>query len=264
MVSVNGNDLSRLETRRQELRRTLQAHGFVALGDLAERMGVSESTVRRDLDYLEEQGDAKRTHGGVFWTGSPTSMRLFETREDSHWQRKRVIAAAAAKLVSDHETILLDGGSTTYELARQLVGRPLQVVTNSLPVANLFAASEASDLVLIGGCVDHRTGVAIGPFANQMLGKLNVSQAFLSVAGIDPRGFYNSNLLLVETEQAMIASADRSIVVADSSKFGRASLSRLCGLGEVSCIVTDKKLAPEWAERLQTAGPQLVWGDESV
>ena len=263
MASSGGNDQGRLESRRQELRRTLQTNGFVALGDLASRLGVSESTVRRDLDFLKEQGDARRTHGGVFWTGSPTSMRLFETRADSLWQRKREIAIAAAELVADNETILLDGGSTTYELARQLVGRPLQIVTNSLPVANLFAASDTADLILIGGYVHGRTGVTIGPLANQVLATLNVSQAFLSVAGVDARGFYNSNLLLVETERQMIATADKTVVIADSSKFGRASLSRLCGLGEVHTVVTDQKLSEPWQAQLSAAGPSVLLGVET-
>ncbi|WP_153557310.1 DeoR/GlpR family DNA-binding transcription regulator [Roseimaritima sediminicola] len=260
----NGNEQKRLEARRQELRRTLQTHGFVALGDLAQRLDVSESTVRRDLDFLEQEGEARRTHGGVFWTGSATSMRLFEGREDSLWQQKRAIAVAAARLVSDNETILLDGGSTTYELARQLVGRPLQVVTNSLPVANLFAASDTADLILVGGYVHGRTGVTIGSLANHVLATLNVSQAFLSVAGIDERGFYNSNLLLVETERTMIAAADRTVVIADSSKFGRASLSRLCRLGEVHTVITDHKLPGPWRKRLLDAGPKLVLSDNEV
>lgn len=264
MAASGGNEAGRLEARRQELRRTLQQHGFVALGDLADRLGVSESTVRRDLDFLEDQGDARRTHGGVFWTGSATSMRLFESRADEHWQQKRSIAAAAATWVHDNDTILLDGGSTTYELARQLVGRPLQVVTNSLPVANLFAASDAADLILIGGYVHGRTGVTIGPLADQVLKTLNVSRAFISVAGVDARGFYNSNLLLVETERAMTAAADQTIVVADSSKFGRASLSRLCGLGEVHAVVTDQKLSDRWRAQLEREGPQLVLAEATA
>lgn len=246
------------------MRRIIQSQGFAALSDLADVLGVSDSTIRRDLDFLEQQGDVRRTHGGVFWTGSPASMRLFETRRDSLWQNKRAIAQAAAEMIADHETILLDGGSTTYELARRLVGRPLQVVTNSLPVANLFASSESVDLVLIGGYVHSRTGVSIGPLADAMLETLNVGQAFLSVAGIDSRGYYNSNLLLVETERAMSRAADRTVVVADSSKFGHASLSRLCGLGEVQAVVSDANLDDAWQARLQAAGPQLVLASRSV
>lgn len=246
------------ETRRNHLRQLIQSQGFAALGDLVEKLGVSESTVRRDLDYLEEQGEVKRTHGGVFWTGASATMRMFASRHDSLWLAKRAIAARAAQLIADNETILLDGGSTTYELARQLVGRPLQVVTNSLPVANLFASSESVDLVMIGGYIHGRTGVSIGSLANAVLQQVNVGQAFLSVAGIDGRGYYNSNLLLVETERAMIEAADTTVIVADSSKFGHASLSRLCGLADVQAVVTDANLDEKWQQRLRAAGPELL------
>ena len=108
------------------------------------------------------------------------------------------------------------------------------MVTNSLPVANLFASSANTDLVLVGGYVHPRTGVSLGPYANEMLAELNVRRAVLSVAGINERGFYNSNLLLVETERAMMRAADEVIVVADSTKFGHQSLAQLCALGDIA------------------------------
>jgi DeoR/GlpR family transcriptional regulator of sugar metabolism len=154
--------------------------------------------------------------------------------------------------------VLLDGGSTTYELARQLVGRPLQVVTNSLPVANLFASSDRVDLVLLGGYVHTRTGVSLGPYANSMLSSLNVQKAVLSIAGADRRGYYNSNLLLVETERAMMQCADQTIVVADSSKFGHSSLARLCGLAEVQTVVVDSGLDEKWQREMREAGVRLL------
>jgi DeoR/GlpR family transcriptional regulator of sugar metabolism len=246
------------DQRRQHLRRLIQTQGFASLGDLSQQLRVSDSTIRRDLEFLEDQGDAKRTHGGVFWTGSPSNMLLFEGRQDSLWDRKRNIAQAAADRIAENETILLDGGSTTYELARCLVGRSLQVVTNSLPVANLFASSDSADLILLGGYVHGRTGVSMGPFANQVLRQINVRRAVLSIAGADEAGYYNSNLLLVETEQAMLKAADETMIVADSSKFGHASLSRLCRLGEVQTVVTDDCLPALWQNRIRDAGVELV------
>jgi DeoR/GlpR family transcriptional regulator of sugar metabolism len=143
-------------------------------------------------------------------------------------------------------------------LARQLVGRPLQVVTNSLPVANLFASSDRVDLVLLGGYVHTRTGVSLGPYANSMLSSLNVQKAVLSIAGADRRGYYNSNLLLVETERAMMQCADQTIVVADSSKFGHSSLARLCGLAEVQTVVVDSGLDEKWQREMREAGVRLL------
>ena len=244
-----GNTAS-TENRRSKLRELIRSRGFVSIPDLRDAIEVSESTIRRDLDYLEAQGEAKRTHGGVFCTGPSAGLQVFEDRRVGHWEKKRQIALAAADLIEDRDTVLLDGGSTTYELARQLIGRPLQIVTNSLPVANLFATSEKTDLIFLGGSVHHRTGITLGPYANQMIEGHTVQKAILSVAGIDNRGYYNSNLLLVETERAMMRCADQTIVVADSSKFGRSSLARLCGLGDVRKIVVDDQLEQSWRDQL--------------
>lgn len=246
------------ETRRARLRELIRSQGFVSIPDLRAALDVSESTIRRDLDHLESEGEAQRTHGGVFSTGPTASLRQFADRRAGQWDRKRQIAVAASRLIENHDTLLLDGGSTTYELARQLVGRPLQIVTNSLPLANLFASSDQADLVLLGGYVHTRTAVSLGPYANQMLATLNVQTAVLSIAGADHRGYYNSNLLLVETERAMMACADQTMVVADSSKFGKSSLARLCELKSVHTVVTDDGLSERWQAELQAAGVRLV------
>lgn len=246
------------DQRRIKLLDLIRSEGFVAIPDLRSALDVSESTIRRDLDYLESEGEARRTHGGVFFTGQASSMRLFEDRRAEQWDRKRQVAFAASQLIENHDTLLLDGGSTTYELARQLVGRPLQVVTNSLPLANLFVAGDQADLVILGGYIHSRTGVSLGPYANQMLDSINVQTAVLSIAGADHRGYYNSNLLLVETERAMMKCADKTIVVADSSKFGKSSLAKLCQLPDVHTVVCDDQLSEQWQEQLRDAGVNLV------
>jgi DeoR/GlpR family transcriptional regulator of sugar metabolism len=246
------------DDRRSRVLELIRLRGFASLPALAEELAVSESTIRRDLDFLEESGVAQRTHGGVFYTGPSPKLAHFDQRQALNWDKKRQIAVAASRLIEDNDTILLDGGSTTYELAQLLVGRPLQVVTNSLPVANLFTSSENADLVFVGGYVHAKTGVSIGPYANQMLAGLNVRRAVLSVAGISERGTFNSNLLLVETERAMIASAEQVIVVADSTKFGHTSLAQMCPLEEIDVLVTDCELGTEWPPRLEAAGVKLV------
>jgi DeoR/GlpR family transcriptional regulator of sugar metabolism len=246
------------DDRRTRLLELIRLRSFAALPDLAQQLQVSESTIRRDLDFLEQAGTAKRTHGGVFYTGPSPKLGHFDQRQKSQWEKKKGIADAAAQLIEDGDTILLDGGSTTYELARALVGRPLQVVTNSLPVASLFLSNAAVDLVLIGGYVHTRTGVSLGPYANQMLSELNVRRAVLSVAGVTASGYYNSNLLLVETERAMVRSADEVIVVADSSKFDRSSLALLGPLDSIDVLVVDNDLSESWRARLAGAGVKLV------
>jgi DeoR/GlpR family transcriptional regulator of sugar metabolism len=188
----------------------------------------------------------------------------FEERQPANWEKKREIAQKAATLIEDGDTLLLDGGTTAYEVAHLLVGRPLQIVTNSLPVANLFASNATTDLVMLGGYIYPRTGVALGPYANEMLAHLNVRKTVLSVAGINDRGFYNSNLLLVETERAMMQAADEVIVVADSTKFGRQSLAHLAPLNAAHYLVVDEGISDEWKARAEQAGVKLlVAGSES-
>src|SRR5436190_14385914 len=230
------------DERRNRLLELIRQRGFASLPALAGALEVSESTVRRDLDFLEESGVAQRTHGGVCYTGPSPKLAHFDQRQSLNWDRKRQIAVAASRLIDDNDTILLDGGSTTYEFAQLLVGRPLQVVTNSLPVANLFTSSDNADLIFIGGYVHAKTGVSLGPYANEMLGGLNVRRAVLSVAGINERGCYNSNLLLAERERAMMTSAKEVIVVADSTKLGHRSLSQLCELKDIDVLVTDHEI----------------------
>ncbi len=251
------------EERRSKVLELVRQRGFASLPDLAGQLDVSESTIRRDLAALEESGTAKRTHGGVFYTGPSPKLQHFDQRQQTHWDKKRLIAQAASNLIADNDTLILDGGSTTYELARLLVGRPLQVVTNSLPVANLFTSSNSADLVMVGGYVHSRTGVSLGPYANKMLTELKVRRAVLSVAAVNNGGCYNSNLLLVETEQAMMRSADEIVVVADSTKFGFSSLAHICELDAVDVMVVDNELTPEWRDRIQSAGVKLIIaGDE--
>jgi DeoR/GlpR family transcriptional regulator of sugar metabolism len=206
-----------IQTRQQKLLEIVRSQGFASLPDLAEKLQVSESTVRRDLAHLEREGLARRTHGGAFYSGPAPHLSHFRNRQSSQWSQKRAIAQAAVPLVSDAETLLLDGGSTTYELARLLAGRPLQVVTNSLPVANLFSSRPEVELIVVGGYLQSTSGVMLGPYAEEMLGSLRVSTAVISAAGVSKSGIYNSNHMTAQTQQAMIRAASEVILLADST-----------------------------------------------
>ncbi|MFP6619480.1 MAG: DeoR/GlpR family DNA-binding transcription regulator [Pirellulaceae bacterium] len=247
-----------VESRRNRLLELVRSQGFAGLPNLSDLLKVSESTVRRDLDFLEQQQVVRRTHGGVFYTGPSPKLPHFDLRQKANWKMKQAIARSAVALIGDGETVLLDGGSTTYELAQLLVGQSVQVVTNSLPVGTLFAGSDTADLVMVGGYVHARTGVLLGPYANQMLAELKVQKAVLSVAGMNENGFYNSNLLLVETERAMMAAADEVMVLVDSTKFDRSSLAHLCDLDDIDTLVVDDQVTDAWQQRLQDAGVNVV------
>ena len=246
------------EERRNRLLEVIRIRRFAAMPELAELLAVSESTVRRDVEQLEDVGSVQRIHGGVLYAGGSPKIPHFDARQAVNWEQKKAIAACAVGLIDDDDTILLDGGSTTYEVARLLAGRPLHVVTNSLPVANLLSAGGSSDLVLIGGNICPRTGVSQGPYADTMLAALRVRKTILSVAAIDGDGFYNNNLMLVETERAMMAAADEVIVVADGSKFGHRSLTHLCPLGGIQYLVVDDSVSEEWSTKVRAAGVELL------
>ena len=246
------------EQRRNQLLELVRTRGFASLPELATALEVSESTVRRDLELLEEAGVARRTHGGVFYTGDSPQFPHFKDRQTANWDKKRLIAELTASLIEDGETLLLDGGSTTYEVAQLIAGRPLQVVTNSLPVANLLSARSNIDLVFIGGNVHSRTGVTMGPYATAMLSQIHVRRAILSVAAIHDRGFYNSNILQVETQQAMLTTGDESIVLADSTKFGCSSLAHVGPISSADRLIVDHEISEDWRSKVVAAGVNLL------
>ena len=238
------------EERRSRLLELVRVRRFASPRDLAKELAVSESTIRRDLEQLEEEGAAKRIHGGVLFTETSPSLPHFDARQSQRSEQKRAIAERTAALVNDGDAILLGGGTTVYEVARLLVGRPLHVVTNSLPVANLFVTHPGSDLLLVGGNICPRTGVAQGPCAEQMIASLRVQKTILSAAAVNDVGCFDNNVLLVGTDRAMMTAADEVIFVVDSSKFGHQSLVHLCDLEAVEKLVTDNKISQDWRSKL--------------
>ena len=247
-----------VEERRQRVLDLVTQQGFVALSELTQTLQASESTIRRDLDYWHQQGCLKRTHGGAIFVGDGAPLPPLEERTGSQLEEKRLIARTAAARIQDGDAILLDGGTTTLEVARLLVGRSLQIVTNSLPIANLFASSRETDLVILGGYVYPKTGVALGPLTVRMMEDIHVQQTILSVGGITAKGLFNSNLLLVETERRMMRCADEVVVVADHTKIGRQALAFLCELSTVDTLIVDRDLAPAHQEFVDQAGARLI------
>jgi DeoR/GlpR family transcriptional regulator of sugar metabolism len=252
-----------LEERRQRVLELVGKHGFVSLADLAREISKSESTIRRDLEYWDQQGKIKRTHGGAIFLGDGSPLPALEERSSSQIEEKRVLAQAAAGRIDDGDAILLDGGTTTLEVARLLVGRSIQIVTNSLPIANLFASSRETDLIILGGYVFPRTGVALGPLTVRMMEDIHVHQAILSVGGITAKGLFNSNLLLTETERQMMRCADEVVVVADHTKIGRQALSFLCELAAIDTLIVDRHLTAEQRELIDRGDARLIIADES-
>lgn len=247
-----------VEERRQKVLELVSERGFVSLGELAKTLNASESTIRRDLDYWNQHGLIKRTHGGARFRDDPQNLPALEERAAREPEEKRLIARAAAARIQDGDSVLLDGGTTTLEVARLLVDRPLQIVTNSLPIANLFASSRETDLVMLGGYVYPRTGVALGPLTVRMMEDVHVHQTIMSTGGITAKGLFNSNLLLVETERQMMRCADEVVVVADHTKFGRQALAHLCELAAIDTLIVDPGITPDQRRLLDGADVRLL------
>ncbi len=251
------------EPRRHALLDQIRRQGFATLDELIRMTGASESTIRRDLEFLDQSGAIKRTHGGAVCVGDVRGMPALDDRAGSAVSEKQAIGSVVAELIEDGETVVLDGGTTTLEVARSLIGRPLQIVTNSLPIATLLATSQETDLILIGGYIYPRTGVAMGPLASATLQGIRARRAILGAGGITRDGVFNSNSLLVDTERQMITCSQEVIIVADHSKFGRQSLSKLCGLDEVHQIVSDSSLGLHDQEFFRELGVPLLLAETS-
>ena len=245
-----------LDQRRDEILQVIEQQGFVSLQELVTRLGASESTVRRDLEYLDGIGQIRRTRGGAAYTGE--SITPFEERFQRASREKQTIAKVVADLILPGETILLDGGTTTLEVARELVGKALQVVTNSLPIANLLAQQPNIELILIGGYLYPRTGVALGPLAESALREVHVPRVIMGTGGITEKGLFNSNTLLVQCERMMLEAAEEVWVVADSSKFGKSALAHLCELSKVTRMIVDAGLSDSWREIIRGVGIELT------
>ena len=245
-----------LDERRDRILELIERNGYVSISEISERFDASESTVRRDLEYLDGIGQIRRTRGGAAYIGE--SMTAFDDRTFQELTEKQRVAQAAAGLIASGEAVLLDGGTTTLEVAKHLVGKTLQVVTNSLPVVNLLVNRPNIEVVMIGGYLYPQTGVALGPLAVAALKALHVRRLMMSVGGITGAGLFNSNALLVETERQMIEAAEEVVVVSDSSKLGHAALAHLCPLDVVDRLVIDSGISDEWQETFRKSDVELT------
>lgn len=230
------------EERKTEILQLIRIGNPVTVSSLSQRFGVSESTVRRDLQELEDNGLVQRTHGGAISVQTGFEMS-FQEKEVCFLAEKQQIASLAAGLVNDGETVLLDSGTTTLEIARLLRTRKITVATNSMDIAQVFAEEAAVETVLLGGTLRKNTRALVGYLTNDALRKMYFDKVFLATNGIDPEfGITTPNLTEAETKRYMLRAGSQKILVADSSKIRRRSLSRICGLEDIELLITDDGL----------------------
>jgi DeoR family transcriptional regulator of aga operon len=232
----------------------LARDGTVTVADLAAELGVSEATVRRDLQALGEQRLLERSHGGAVAHG--TAHELPVRYRTGRSDEKRRIARAAAELVTDGIAVGLTGGTTTTEVARMLVARQeLTVVTNALNIAVELAVRPDLKLIVTGGVARSASYELVGALADATLRGLYVDVAFVGVDGVDAeRGLTTQNEVEAATNRALMARAKRTVVVADASKLGRVAFAEIAGVERADQLITNSGADAEQVERLRAAG----------
>ena len=193
------------EERQAKVESYLQKAEFASLEELAGHVGVSISTVRRDLTALETKKAVRRTHGGARTLQPKTDEFVFNVRDTHQVAEKEAIGEACAALIEPGQNVIMDGGTTCFHVAKRLGDKVAQIITSSLPVANFFSASNRHEVHLSGGVIYPRLGVLVGPHAVETFTRMHADVAILSGSGISEDGIYNSHALLVDIQRAMIA-----------------------------------------------------------
>ncbi len=240
----------------------IRGDGAVRVGELARDLGVSDMTVRRDLEHLHRQGLLEKVHGGAtVASGSSLFEPGFVVKSELQLDEKEGIAAAAAELVAPGMAIALSAGTTTYALARRLIEvQGLTVVTNSVPVADaLYRLGRADQTIIVTGGVRTPSDALVGPFAVSALRTIHVDLVFMGVHGMDPHsGFTTPNLLEAETNQALVEAGRRLVVVADHTKWGVIGISSIARLDQADVLITDAGLDDDARTALRREVRELV------
>jgi DeoR/GlpR family transcriptional regulator of sugar metabolism len=254
--------------RRELILAEVERVGGVRVSELTELLGVSDMTVRRDLEHLETHGWLRKVHGGAVLAASSTEEPGFEAKSVLQQPAKRAIAARAAQLIEPNSAIALSAGTTTWMLARHIATapQPLAVVTNSTTVADVLSAGPGDLNVILTGGTRTLSAALVGPIADRSISSLHVDRLFLGVHGMDARsGFTTPNLAEAQTNMALIGSARQVVVLADSTKWGTAGLADFGRLSVADVLITDDGIEDEAREILvEQVGELIVVALEST
>lgn len=246
--------------RQTKILELLEQNGKVEVADLARRLAASEVTIRKDLKGLDSRGLLRKAHGGAVRAETVSADPSLQIKAALHAEAKRRIGVAAAGLIVDGESIILDSGTTTQQVARHIKKRRgVKVITNALNVATELMGAEGVEVILLGGLLRQNSNSLVGQFAEEMLAQFFVDKLFLAVDAVDLEfGLSTPNLDESHVNQAMVSAARETILVADSSKFGKRSLSRIVPLSDVDKIITDNGLAEATQAGLRELGIELI------
>jgi DeoR/GlpR family transcriptional regulator of sugar metabolism len=240
--------------RHLHIQELLTRQDFVSLDELCAQLQASKASIRRDLIELDQAGGLRRVHGGAISKSVRDEALDFKRLSASCHEEKSRIGRAAAEMVHDGETVILAGGSTVAEVALGLFDRPLQLITNSIPVAQVFWESRQTEVTLTGGYLYPRLGIQLGPICERMLRTISADVAILGIMGISESGLSDGSALVMESIRAMLHVAQRVVIVADHTKFGRNAMLHVADLSDVDLIISDTGLAPQHRAMLEEHG----------
>jgi DeoR family fructose operon transcriptional repressor len=248
------------EERQKRIEEYLQKVEFASLEELSRHVSVSISTVRRDLTFLESSGNIRRTHGGARILNPRSDEFAFTNRDTLQLAEKEAIGQTCAGLILPGQSVIMDAGTTVFHVARHLEreNKSLQVITNSLPVANHFASAQRVEVIVSGGVIYPRLGVLVGPIALETFSKIHADVAILSGGGITMDGITNSHALLIDMQKAMLQAAGKVIFCLDHAKFGRRSVAALCDLDAIDVVVTDPAAPAGLVGELRSCGVEVL------
>ena len=248
-----------IEERRRRIRELLREQGRVTVEALAARFGISQVTIRADLSILESAGALTRTHGGAL--SLPDADQSLDVKQLQHRTEKQRIAAAAADLIRDGETIILDSGTTTAELARRIrtLGlKSINVITNALNIAALLIDVPSVRLIMPGGILRRESNSLSGPMAETALAALRANRLYLGADGVDPQiGVMTPHLAEAELNAKMIGISQQVVVVTDSSKFARRNISLIARVEQLHMLITDRAAPQDAVEQLRQCGVEV-------
>lgn len=243
--------------RREKILALVNENGKVYVHKLGELFGVSEVTIRNDLDQLEKKNHLIRARGGALKSNNQVSTDFNLTEKDKlNRSQKARIGKLAASLVNESETIILDSGTTTIEIAKNLDEvRDISVVTNAINIINVLMRLPNISVIVPGGFLRYNSQSLVGPLAEKNFRNLYVDKLFLGVDGFDPKtGAYTPNFEEAALNEIMINVAKEVILVTDSSKFNRKSLAFICPTYNINTIITDSGLDEEDKSKLEELG----------
>lgn len=247
------------EERQEKILQMLASNVSLKVCDLSNLFNVSETTIRRDLQTMEDKGLLSRTHGGAVRTSQVNYEASFLQKKDEMHDEKTAIGRAAAKIINDGDTIILDSGTTTLEIAKNITAVNLTVITNSIDIAEELSHKKDIDIIVTGGSLRTNTRAMVGHITENALKQFRVDKVFIGTNGISPEaGITTPNFIEAQTKRAMINSGSKIIVAADSSKFNVICISLVCEIKDVSCIITTSDAPGNIIAELENAGIQVL------